>query len=344
MLTRALILGLATIAPTATLAGSNTTLESIRLSGSEHMMLHYLGGERMPSEAHAARAQLLQRMALTGPRGSIGDKGLKFSPVLTFDDNINGGFANDTLVISGLPLRIDSEYKAVGGVMVGGGASGLLRMNIGTGTALSLRGGASVSYALENSMLKAGSGGSACIETMLDGSTFAHGCLDASFQHVELGDTSQISARLGVDKAFSSALGVHEFGAEIQTARIGGGTDYTQKSAIFSLSTAFQDQPMAIRASLQFGEKVEGVLSMREKLTVGASFKVADRPTSVSVSVQNNRGGQFLGEDLSTRATSLSVNHQLNKNLTLGARVTRTTSSADFLEDTSLGMNVSWRF
>lgn len=344
MLTRALLLGLATFAPQAAAAGSNPMLDSIRLSGSEHMMVHYLGGANMPPMAKVARAQLLRRMALTGKRFSFGEKDYKFSPLLTFDDNINGGFANDTLVISGLPLRIDSEYKAVGGLLVGGGVSGLARMNLGTGLAATVRGGASVAYAIESDLIKAGAGGSACIEKMIDGSTFAHGCLDAAYQHVELGDTKQLSARIGVDKVVSSSFGIHEFSAELQSARINGATDYTQNSATFSVNSALAHQPMALRASLQIGEKVEGVLSMREKLSLGASFLVAERPTAVSVSVQNNRGGQFLGDSLSTRATSLSVMHQLSKKLTVGARVTRTTSSASFFEDTSYGMNVAWRF
>lgn len=344
MFARSLLLGFVALTPQFAFSGTDITLDSIRLSGSEHLMIHYLGRAGMPPAAKAARIQLLSRMALFGPRFSIGHENLKFSPLLTFDDNINGGFVNDSLVISGLPFRIDSEYKAVSGLLIGGGVTGLARMNLGDGLAASFRGGSSVGYAVASNLMKAGASGSACIEKMVDGSTFAHGCLDAAYQHVELGGTKQFSARVGIDKVVSSSFGVHELEADLQTARIDGATEYTQNSAAFSINSALAGQPMAIRTSLQLGEKVEGVLSMREKLSLGASLLVAERPTAVVLSVQNNRGGQFLGDKLSTRATSISINYQVNRQFTTGARITRTASSASFFKNTSLAMNAAWRF
>ena len=56
----------------------------------------------------------------------------------------------------------------------------------------------------------------------------------------------------------------------------------------------------AITTGIQIGEDVPGVMVMRERVIVGFGFELFERPSSVSLGLQRNAGGLFLGEDLKT--------------------------------------------
>ncbi|MBW3243628.1 hypothetical protein KUV57_13220 [Epibacterium sp. DP7N7-1] len=318
-------------------------LEAIRLAGSEHMMVHTLSTKGLPIQARAAREKLLGTMGLRGKPFSVSYTNLSFSPVMTQDSNINGGYASDSFTVSGIPFTIGKEYEAVGGLVVGVSGSGRARIALGNDTALDLRAGASLGYAPDHDMYKINVATSACVEHMVNYSTYLHGCIDAGYRDYDLGETYQAAARVGVSRVFTSDYGVHEAKAELKLRYMDGGNEYDQAIASFSLSSAFPG-PYALNVGLQLGEEVDGVLVMRERAMVGLGFMAFDRPTSVSLAVQSNRGGKWLGEDLTQTVTSLSLSHQFSNKITISGFVSQANSSDSFFDDTQYGLNVSWRF
>lgn len=318
-------------------------LKAIRLSGSENMMVHTLSAPRLPMQAYAARNQLLANMGLVGTPGEIASRSLSFSPVMTHDNNINGGFASDSFTFAGYKFNVGEEYKAVEGLVLGGSVSGKLRMSMGEGTALSLQAGASVGYAPEHDMYKTGVNASACVNHIVDFSTFTHACVDLSHRKFELGETTIYTARVGGSKIFDSRFGVHEAKGELQFRKIDAGSDYEQGIASFSLTSAIPG-PWVVSAGFQIGQEVEGINVMRERAFASLGFELFDRPTSISISRQENRGGMWLGEDLTKSITSVSVSHQVNKKLSVSAYVAEIDSSAEFYDDTQFGLDIALRF
>lgn len=229
------------------------------------------------------------------------------------------------------------------GLVLGLSGAGRARISLGTDTALDLRAGASIGYAPGHEMFKASVNTSACVNHMINYSTFTHACLDMSYRSYDLGETFQSAARVGFGQVFSSAIGTHEARVELKARHVEGGSDYDQKLASLALTSAIPG-PYAINLGFQFGEKVEGVLAMRERVSLGVGFKAFERPTSITLAAQSNRGGMWLGQDLSETVTSISMAHQVSEKITVSGYVAQTNSSDSFFDDTQFGLNIGFRF
>ena len=318
-------------------------LEAIRLAGSYRMMAHTLSTKGLPQEARDARQKLLGNMGYLGDFGDVSKPKLSFSPILTHDSNINGGFTSDSFTISGIPFTVGEEYKAVGGLVVGLSASANVKVSLGERNMLDLNAGGSVAYSPEHDMSKVTVGASACLNHMFSYSTYGYACMDASYKSYDLGETKAVSVKTGMTHAFDSSIGVHEINGGLQLNRMLSGAEYDQAIASLSLSSAIAG-PYAVTVGAQFGEDVDGVLVMRERVFAGLGFHMFERPTSISISLQNNRGGKWLGEARSDQVTTVGLSHQVSDRMTLSGTVAFTESSAEFFDETQYGMNVAWRF
>lgn len=324
-------------------AGSLETYTAIGLTGSERLMVHALSEDGLPFQARVARGKILSNMGYFGTPGQVTDSQSRFFPVLTYDANLNGGFANGSFQAGGYTFSIDEKSRAVGGVLVGIGYSGRMRMNLAEKTALDLRLGAVAAYAPEHDMSKIQVVGDACINRMISTRTHAHVCADLIHVRYELGKVTRTGARAGVSHSFGSGDRFHELTGELRLNRTFGTTDYNQAIGSLRLTTALSG-PMALIVAFDVGGKAGDNLVMRERIEVGIAGLVNGRPASVSLSVQKNRGGMFLGEAREDTVTSIGVNYQVNDKLTLGGLVRRTNSSAEFYDHTEVGINVGWKF
>lgn len=318
-------------------------LEAIRLAGSEHMMIHTLSMRGLPPAARSSREQQMRIMGLRGEPGTVSYTDLSFSPVMTHDSNINGGYASDTFIVSGIPFSIGDEYAALSGVIVGLSGNARARIALGNDTALDLRAGGSVGYAPEHDMFKASFTASACLEHMVDYSTFLNACLDMGYRVFDLGESFRADARFGVSRVLNTDMGVHEARAELQFRHIGGQNAYTQAIANLSLTSAMPG-PYVISAGLSLGQAVDGVMTMRERVSLGLGFMAFERPTSVSLAYQRNRGGRWLGQDLDQEVLTVSLSHQLSDRFSVTGFVSQSRASDSFFDDKSIGLNFSWRF
>lgn len=319
------------------------TIKGIQLGGSERMMVMALSDPGLPLQAHAARNSLLGTMGILGKPGTITRKSLSFSPVLTHDSNVNGGYGTTTIIIDGLNFNVDKDYEALDGILLGGSVSTGLRMALGHKTALSLAGTASIAWSPEHDMWKNSVNASACVNHMFTVDTWGYGCLDASYRSIDLGETTRYGARLGMNKLFFSGIGLHEVTAEVQHNEYDSGKDYDQNVVSVSMTTALTGG-YSVAFGAQLGEEVEGVSVMRNRFFAGVGFELFDRPTSVSVGLQHNEGGMFLGGPVENDITSISVSHQVTKKLTVSVYAAQTDSNVEFYDDNQFGVNFGYRF
>lgn len=319
------------------------TIKGIQMGGTERMMVMALSDPGLPAEAHAARDGILGTMGILGEPGRITRTNLSFSPVLTHDSNINGGYGSTTIIIDGLNFNVDKDYEALDGILLGGSVSTGLRMALGHKTALSLSGSTSLAWSPEHDMWKNSVNASACVNHMFTVQTWSYGCLDASYRSIDLGESTRYGARVGVNQLFFSGIGLHEVTAEIQHNEHESGKDYDQDVVSVSMTTALTGG-YSVAFGAQLGEGVEEVSVMRHRVFAGVGFELFDRPSSVTVGLQKNDGGIFLGSPVENEISSISVSHQVTKKVDLSIYASRTDSNVEFYNDNQFGMNVGFRF
>lgn len=314
------------------------TIKGIQMGGTERMMVMALSDPGLPAAAHATRDALLGTMGILGQAGRITRTNLNFSPVLTHDSNINGGYGSTTIVIDGLNFNVDKDYKALDGFLLGGSVSTGLRMALGHKTALSLSGSTSLAWSPEHDMWKNAVSASACINHMVTVQTWSYGCLDASHRSIDLGESTRYGARVGMNRLFFSGIGLHEATAEIQLNEHDSGKEYRQGLVNVSMTTALTGG-YSVAFGAQLGEGVQDVSTLRHRVFAGVGFELFDRPTSVTVGLQKNDGGIFLGSPVENAIASISISHQVTKKLDVSIHASRTDSNVSFYDDNQLGMN-----
>lgn len=317
-------------------------LASIRLAGSERMMVHTLSQYGLPQEARDARDQILGNMGMTGGAGVV-SKDISFMPIVSYDPNINGGFASSSFQAGGYEFTVADGYKAAAGLVLGGSVNGAMRIALGGRTSLDLTGGATFVYSPKHDMSKLAVGAQACLNTMFSTSTYGFACVDAVHQKLELGKQSRIGAKIGVNHVFSSRYGTHELSFNLQHNRHFESADYSQKIVSGTLTSAING-PLVLTAGFQLGEKVDGPMLMRKKAFIRAGFEMMGAQNFVTVSVQKNAGGRFLGEALVNKITTVEFGRMVGKKTMVSLGVSKTKSSADFFSGTEVRLSASMRF
>jgi len=339
----AAFLSLSAIAPVAHAKSDGNVLEGVGMTGSESMMMFALSDYRLPRDFHEARLALAKRMGLVGTPGQVTDSWIDFAPVLTYDGNINGGSVGESVTISGLEFRVEDDYRAKGGLLVGTQVTAGLRMNVGERTALELDGYAMAAWAPEHDMTKTRVQGSACLRRMVNDRVQVRGCLDGYHSSYELGETRRAGVEAGMSYAFASFAAFHEIDVSLKQSRYFDDEDYNQ-TTVAAIYTTGRPGPLAFTAGVQLGTEVEDRIAMREAFMAGVSMMVLDRPTSFLVSLQNNRGGMFLGEGRDERVYAVSANRRVHDHLTVGAAYSVTEASHEFFQDNAFGVTFNVRF
>jgi hypothetical protein len=319
------------------------TIKGIKMGGTERMMVFALSDPGLSSEAHAARNRVLAGMGIIGRPGTISRANLSFSPILTHESNVNGGYGNSTIVIDGLNFNIDEDYEAVDGFLLGGAVTTGVRVALGNRTALSISGGLSLAYSPENDMWKNTASVSACVNHLFTVQTWGYGCLDASYRSIELGETTRYGVRAGINRLFFSSIGLHEVTAEIQHNEHDGGKRYDQNVVSLSMTTSLTGG-YSVAIGAQLGEKVDGASVMRHRFFTGIGFALFERPASISVGFQHNEGGMFLGEPVNRDIVSISLAHQITSKLSVSIYASKTDSNVAFYDENQFGVSIGYRF
>ena len=343
MITRIGALALSLAAPATAAQADGTIWDGLRLAGSQSLLAWSLSEPALPLEALAARNKILENMGYIGARGEITRTWYKFSPILTYDNDINGGFPGSSIVVSGLTFEIDEEYERVSGLMMGMSVSGGFTMPVADGLSWNSKALALATWSPEHSMSKVRIAGDSCLRKMLNISTYLNGCLDLSYSDYDLGTSHSIGGRVGISHAFAAFGALHEVQADLRHASYGGGSSYEQRVGSVRLTTAHAGG-FATVAGLQLGSDVDGILAMRERIEFGISANIFGEPGMIMVSAQNNRGGSWLGEAREDRIYSLSLSRSFGDKFGATINISDTHSSAEFFNETAVGINFSYSF
>ena len=317
-------------------------VRAIRLGGTERMMVFALDDPGLPRAARGARQRILYGIGIGASAGNVTRRSLSFAPILTWDSNINGGYGRSEFVYGGLPFTIGKEFRAVGGVLIGGGVDGALRMGLGGRTGLELRAGADAAWSPEHDLAKLSATASACGHHMLDAATWGYACLDTAWRQIDLGETTRQGTRIGLNRIFFSDIGIHELTVELQRNRHDGGIHYDQDVASLSMTSALPGGHALVVGS-QIGARVEHVNVLRDRFWVGLGFGVSGRPASITVGLQRNRGGTFLGEAVEKQIRSVNASYRVREDIGLSIYGATTDSNLAFYRDNQIGISVDLR-
>lgn len=318
-------------------------LPSLQLAGSERLAAYALSRPVAGPDGLAGAMQIYERLGYFGGAGKVTHKYLKFSPILTWDGNLNGGQANDTFYAWGLPFSVDEDYVAKEGVLLGMSAFGGIRMNLAENLALDVRGNAMYGYSPEHEISKAQAMVDVCARYMISTETHLHGCVDYLIADYDLGRTERSTAKLGVSRAFHNSLGFHEVGAEVRHIEYLGENPYDQNAIALRWSGALTGG-YALNASIQLGEEVDGQHVVRRRIDLGASTKVFGRISTANASIQEASGGNFLAQERDETTFGLGLSTQVNESLGLGVYYSKTKANHEFFEDSNVSFSVNYVF
>lgn len=317
-------------------------LDALALSGSGNLTSFALSQPELPRQLHRVRAHLLAKEGFIGRPGMVMDKHISFSPVLTYDGNINGGAVGDSLVISGLRFQVREDQVSKGGILVGGGVDGGANINLAHNTALQLDFGAWAGWSPQHELSKGGVNLSACVAKQATPATRLRACARASHLEYELGKTQRASLEIGAAHAYSVTNGFNEVDLSLREERTFGGKVEDQRILSLRHTTAHRSG-LTFTVGGNLGSDTDGI-SMRERVHASAAKIIAGRPTSIFLSAQNNRGGRFLGESRAENIFSLGLSRQVRDNLTIRVSGTKVRAKHEFFNQNSLGLDFGIRF
>ncbi|MFG6083419.1 hypothetical protein ACEUZ9_004679 [Paracoccus litorisediminis] len=341
---------LAVLAATVVAAGAADAREfpvkafdALGMAGSERLVAYALTREETGPAGLAQGIDLLRMMGFIGAPGEITDRWFNWSPVLTYDGNLNGGFAQDSFIAGGLPFEIDDELVSVGGMLVGVSFDTGLRMNLATDTALELRAASMLGFAPEHDIAKSQIMADACVKHMVTTETFLHGCADILRADYELGTTERAGARFGMSHAFMSPAGFHEVAFELQRLKYLGDDGYGQNIVSVRSASALS-HGLAFFATAQLGEDAGQNQVMRRRLELGVATTVKDRGLGIRISAEDDRGGMFLGEERRDMIYGVNITGRINEKLSASAFYSVTDASHEFYKSDSIGFSFDYNF
>ena len=328
--------------PVPALAQGAGLAEAVRLTGSPRMAGYLLTEPDLQPQVRAAGDRLLSRVG-HGPDPSAWEGAFSLSPFLRYDANLNGGFPEDHVTVGGFRFEISEADQAVSGPIAGATLSYGGRAGLGGGTAFELRTSLMAGHAIGHDLMKLSFGAEGCLRHKARRDLYLHGCLDLSGARYELGRSERVGARVGLTHLFEGFGGAHELTFEGRVERSLGAQAYERGLLSVSLLSAMPG-PVVWSARAELGQPVEGVLVSRARFQLGATFKLMDRPTTVSVDWRRSSGGLFLGAPREDRTVTLSVSRPVSDRVRASLALTRNASSAAPYDRDTVDLGVSMRF
>lgn len=326
-------------------------LRSSLSSGSERLALYsyteYLKSSRDPRLLNAVNKQM-ERQAFSILEGQPAPRGLLFkrgniAPVLSYDDNVNGGNRNSTFDLGGFTFKGDPKYLAKESIVFGAEAGGALRYAYGRGRYFDLSGGVSAVHSPKYDLQKYNAGVSLCSRNHIQGWTFADFCARANRQKTDLSTDTSYSLSASGSQLFSLGKFDHELTATVEKNYY---DNYNQAAVGMSLGTSL-GKPGSVTFGFKVGEKVSNELHLDNSIFANYRTNIADRPVSFQLARSAYKGGSFFGQDRKDEMISFSVSTQLTKQVAVSLVAKHNDSSVDFYSYDSVGVNfgiTGWQF
>lgn len=316
--------------------------KAVRLSGSPRLAGYVLTAPGLPAPLRLAGEGLLSRIG-HGAESTLGQGAFAASPFLRHDPNLNGGFPEDHVTVGVFRFEIAEKDQAVEGLIAGVNLSYGWRRGLGGGTALELRSGLSLGHALGHDLMKASVGAEGCLRHRASRDLYHHGCLDLGGSRFELGETRRVGVRAGITRLMTGFGGAHELSFEGRVERQLDPTPYERGLLAISLLSAMPG-PVVWSARAEIGQPIDEVIVTRARVSLGATFELLDRPTSVSIDWRRAKGSMFLGTPREDLTTALSIARPISDRVRLSVSFTHNAANAaPYDRDTfSVGLAMSF--
>ena len=294
--------------------------------------------------------ELLQLNGLRHREGA-GPQRLSFRtsirPIVEYEDNINGGFPNDSFFLSSplgeLEFRFPSEQRAKEGLVYGAGVSASTTYSIGKGSTFTAGAALSHVHSFEHDLNHTVANLSACTKTYQQNWLWLDACAGALYSERDLSTTEEAYVSVGLDKVFSSRFGSHEGTIRL---RHGMREEYSKTSVALNLVSALPDIG-ALSTGINFGEEIEGSNTRVYGANLGLTRPLWDKSMSFGISYAKERGGRFIGQEREDDVYSLSVGREITEWITATVTYRRRESTVDVYDQESFGFGVrftGWNF
>ena len=319
-------------------------LKSSAFSGSERLALYsfteHFKTDRSVAVLNAVNSRM-QRLAFpifeTGtPQTGLLLKTGRVSPILSYDDNINGGNRSSDFDVGGFTFSGDPKFLAKEGVVIGGEVGGTLRYAYGRGRYFDLSGGLSAVYSPRHEISKYAIGVSACSRNHIQGWTFVDFCARGNKLFTELDTSTSHAISTTGTQLFSFAGFDHEASIGVRQSFY---DSYDQTIASFELTTSL-GRPGSVSLGVEVGEHVNGANALMDRIVLGYRTEVLNRPVSFSMSRSVFDGSSFFGLDREDKNYGLSVKASITRQISLGISARRNESTVEFFSYDSISLDL----
>ncbi|MXU66695.1 hypothetical protein [Oceanomicrobium pacificus] len=320
---------------------------------SERLQTFYLAEKlRLGAEDPVTRARLVQLLRQQGFTQEWKAEGKPFAlstsgflfPVLEYDPNINGGFANDSFSLGGFTFTLDPELVGRAGFVAGAGAAGYLRALYGRGRFLDGTLRASIGAApAEDGLQVRRIGGELCSRNHVDDWKFVDLCGRYERADRDLTEFEEVQGDLSGTHLF--AVGDQRHEARLTLRRVAGDA-FGQTQAGGTLTSLWAPR-FATTIFGGVGAAVPGHMAMSREARVAATTVLYDRPVQLSVGYQRANGGTFFGQAREEDIWSTSISVPINDDLAVSVGYQQTRSTVDLFARQGPFLTLSlprWRF
>lgn len=262
----------------------------------------------------------------------------RLSPVLAWDENINGGYFHDQLNLGGLIFDADPANRARPGLVIGVRLDASARLAWGEGRVLDLRAGSEIAWSPRHDIGRAFAGVEACARNHLSGWVFADFCASASGTHRALSDGYSSGVSAALVRMFSTTGGTHEVAVELDRRFLSEGA---QTGLTLGWSSVWD------RAVTEFtlgtATPIAGATATRFRVGARVGWVWHDRPVSVSVWHTQASGGMLLGMDRADTVTGIGLSVQARPGLSVDLTHQVTHSTIALFDEARTGLSVRFR-
>ena len=259
-------------------------------------------------------------------------------PLVVYDSNINGGLPFDTIALGAFRFTVDEDTRARAALTIGARASAAVDIPLAQGLMANAFAQIGRRHAPEydSNITDRSIGG--CLRYTADSWRYVDGCLSKADLENERSKARSRMRSLSVGHLFASTSATHELSVTLMQQRIDGQEQNRIRLASRSMIRDFG----AVDAGVTLGERIEGHLKPTFAADLGYGAIVRGRPTRVSVSYAEERGGTLFGRNRSESTLTIRASRTLARNLMAYVSHKSTSSSIPEFDNESWGFGLEY--
>lgn len=300
-------------------------------AGNEKIAIYAVSGSGMPDQLRIEAGQLSAARGYTvNGEGAIVGKGLTWSPVISYDPDINGGSHKSSFNVSGFEFSIPENQRRKSGVVIGAETDAFLRYGFGNQTILDLSGSAYLVWAPQHDIMKANLGGSACVTRQIERDLYLSGCMIAAMSETDLSSEAFGSARVSVNKILEFGTYTHDVRATLSENYVCDRVEdegYAQ-TRVEIAGTGISPDNHVFGYAVTLGETVQGEKVRTQSYAGFRSFETFAGSVTVGAEYAVYEGARWLGQDVNEDSVSVFADLPVHERLDVRVKVEKTRSGS----------------